>query len=168
MKHRNNKVICQDINGKQYEASVEELSFRPSVYGIIINGNKVLLSKQWDGYDFPGGGVDLGETIEEALIREVKEETGLKVKVGRIVACESSFFKLPFEGKFVQSILMYYLCEIVAGEISTAYFDAREKEYAGKPEWIDISKVNKIKFYNSIDSIEVIRQAELVKESLIK
>jgi len=87
------KIICYDIKGKQHKISSEELSFRPSVYGIIIQDDKILLSKQWDGYDFPGGGVELGETIKNALTREIKEETGLIVKVGKIIACENSFFK---------------------------------------------------------------------------
>ncbi len=168
MQNKNKKIVCQDINGKQYEASIKELSFRPSVYGVIIQDNKILLSKQWDGYDFPGGGVDLGETIEEALTREVKEETGLNVKAGRIVSCENSFFKLPFKGNFVHSILMYYLCEIVSGKISTDYFDTDEKKCADKPGWIDISRIREIKFYNSIDSIKVIKEAERIRKLLIK
>jgi 8-oxo-dGTP pyrophosphatase MutT (NUDIX family) len=73
----NKKIICKDIKGNEYAVPVEQLSFRPSVYGIIIQEGKILLSKQWDGYDFPGGGIKLGETIEQALLREVKEETGL-------------------------------------------------------------------------------------------
>ena len=50
------KVVCHDINGKLYKLNANRLTFRPSIYGILIKKNKVLLSKQWDGYDFPGGG----------------------------------------------------------------------------------------------------------------
>jgi ADP-ribose pyrophosphatase YjhB (NUDIX family) len=154
------EVICTDINGKEYKVPVSKLAFRPSVYGVIIENEKVLLSKQWDGYDFPGGGMDLGETIEESLKREIKEETGLEVKVGKVVACENSFFKLPHrEDKFVHSILIYYLCERTGGELSTANFDEHEKEYADMPEWIDINDVKKIKFYNSVGSVKIIKEA---------
>jgi 8-oxo-dGTP pyrophosphatase MutT (NUDIX family) len=45
-----------------------------------------------DGYDFPGGGVEIEETVEEALIREFVEETGIKVKVGVPFHCETQYF----------------------------------------------------------------------------
>jgi 8-oxo-dGTP pyrophosphatase MutT (NUDIX family) len=40
-------------------------------------------------------GMDLGETIEQALIREAKEETGLDVTVDELVDVRTSFFKHP-------------------------------------------------------------------------
>jgi 8-oxo-dGTP diphosphatase len=95
------EVTCEDIEGKTYQVPSDKLTFRPAVYGVIIQDGKILLSKQWDGYDFPGGGIDLGEDTETALIREVKEETGVDVEVGRIVYSSNSFFKLPFKEKFV-------------------------------------------------------------------
>ncbi len=159
MQKKNNKIICHDKDGEQFEVCAEELTFRPSVYGVILQGNKVLLSRQWDGYDFPGGAVELGETIEKALIREVKEETGLKVKVRTLLTCADSFFKLPSTDNFAHSILMYYLCEVVGGEISIDGCDALEKEYMDKPEWVEVSKVGEVKHYNSIDAVEVIKKA---------
>lgn len=153
----NKKVICRDIENKYHEVPVEKLTFRPSVYGVIIKKGKILLSKQWDGYDLPGGAIELGETIEEALIREVKEETGVDVEVGKIISCENSFFKLPGNGKPVHSILIYYQCNLLGGEISTDFFSKDEKKYAGKAEWIEVTKIKKIKFYNSIDSVKIIK-----------
>lgn len=164
---KNNKIVkCKNVYGEEFEVSVDQLTFRPSVYGIIFQDNKILLSKQWDGYDFPGGGIKLGETIEEALKREVKEETGLDIRMGDIVACENSFFKYRQKEKYVQSILIYYLCEITGGETSLDFLAESEKDYAGMPEWIDLSEVEKIKFYNSIDSLEIIKKAIEVYKKL--
>jgi len=158
-------VICRSSHGGKTEpVQAEKLIFRPSVYGIIIEGEKILLSPQWDGYDFPGGGVEKGETLEEALLREVKEETGLTVKKGGIIACEQDFFKSwYYKDVFCHSILMYFLCTNPEGEISTDGFDELEKEYMKKAEWVDIDKIDNLKFYNGVDSPAIIRKALQVK-----
>ena len=153
------EIICTDLNGNTTSVPKSKLAFRPAVYGVIIEDGKVLLSKQWDGYDFPGGGIEIGESIVDALKREVKEETGLEVEEGKILACENSFFKYRFEDKCVQSILIYYVCKRTGGELTTENFDENEKQYADMPEWIDINDLEKIKFYNAVDSIGIIKDA---------
>jgi len=153
------EITCSDIEGNKFNVSVSKLSFRPSVYAVIIENGKILLSKQWDGYDFPGGGMDLGETIEETLRREAMEETGIEIKIGRVIACENSFFKLPFTGNYVHSILMYFLCDNNGGVLTTNNFAENEKKYADMPEWIDLDNIDKIKFCNSVDSVKIIKDA---------
>lgn len=155
----NKKVVCCDLKGNRKEVSVDKLSFRPSVYAVIIKDNKVLLVRQWDGYDFPGGGLDIGETIDEALKREAWEETGLKIIKKEIVTCETSFFTLPFVKKHIQSILIYFLCDIKSGKITDKNLDEYEKEYAKKAEWVDIDKIKEVKFYNTTDSVKIIERA---------
>lgn len=61
------------------------------VAAIIFNSeNKVLITKRPAGYhlaglwEFPGGKVEDGESYEEALIREIKEETNLNISVGEL------------------------------------------------------------------------------------
>ena len=54
---------------------------RPSARGIIIREGKIAMvhSLKYDYYKFPGGGIEPGETMEQALIRETREEAGLAV-----------------------------------------------------------------------------------------
>lgn len=156
MKNKVTTVVCNDIEGNEYTVSASELTFRPAVYGVIIKEEKILLAKQWNGYDFPGGGIELGEHIEDALVREVKEETGIDVKPIKILYSNSSFFKLPFDDKYVQSIHLYYLCEPAGGELTTEFFDTNEVKYADHPEWVDLDTIPKLKLYSSTDPQKIL------------
>ena len=162
------KVVCRDgHSGEKQTVEAESLIFRPSVYGVIIEKGKVLLVPQFDGYDFPGGAVEKGETLEEALNREVKEETGLTVKKDIIISCEQDFFKSPHYrlNTGYHSILMHFFCKDPQGEISADGFDENEKTYSKKAEWIEIDRIDSLKFYNGVDSPAIIRKAlQLIKK----
>ena len=156
------KVICHDQYGKLYGINADKLTFRPSIYGILIKKNKILLSKQWDGYDFPGGGAEINETIEEALKREFWEETGLKVKSIKIIHVGTSFYYSTERKKYWNCQLFYFLVKKTGGKLSKENFDDKKKEYADMAKWIDIKKIGKIKFYNSIgnkNSVKIIKNA---------
>lgn len=153
------KVICKAMTGHTHEVPVSELSFRPSVYGVIVKDGKVLLSSQWDGWDFPGGGMELGESIDETFVREIKEETGLDVKRGSLLHVADSFFTHP-DQKHYHTILMYFSAEQLRGEISAAGLSADEKIYAREAQWIPIVDVAGLRFYNQVDSLSLIRLAQ--------
>jgi len=68
------------------------------VYGVVKKNNKILLIKKARGpyanlFDLPGGGIEFGETPEQALIREMAEETGLSVTNYKLSFCDSVCFK---------------------------------------------------------------------------
>lgn len=153
-------VECRRNHGPNVERKADELRFRPSVYGVIVKGGQVLLLPQWDGYDFPGGGIDKGERIEDALVREVKEETGMDVRPGPLLHVADDFFMPANEALApFHSILLYYACEITGGELSVAGFTEFEKKVSRIAEWVPIDKVLTLKFYNPIDSPALIRKA---------
>jgi 8-oxo-dGTP diphosphatase len=150
-----------DIYGKGYEVPIDELRWRPSVYGIVINDGEILLSKQFgDKYDLPGGGLELGEEPEAAVIREIKEETGLDAKNPRLVALKNSFFMTAHaENKPYHCLLIYYVCDLVGGEISTDGFDEWEKQYASPAEWLDLIQLDGIKVASSVDYRPIVKKA---------
>lgn len=158
-KHARPLVLCCDKDGNPQHVPRESLVFRPAVYGIIIRDGKILLVPHWDGYGFPGGGIEKGETLDEALAREVKEETGLSVERGDIVACESSFY-IPQKGNSVfHSILLYFLRKNIQGTISDAHFEEGERTYVRRAEWVDIKEIERITIYSSKDSARIIHKA---------
>lgn len=72
-----------------------ELRVRPT--GILIENNRLLVVKQWAtpkrGWSLPGGRLEAEETIEQCLIREFKEETGLDIKVKELLYITDRFFQ---------------------------------------------------------------------------
>jgi 8-oxo-dGTP diphosphatase len=154
------KVTVPDVYGTTHEIDTHELRWRPSAYGIVIKDSKLLVSPEFNGYDLPGGGLELGELPEQAVVREIKEETGLDVINPRPVSFRSNFFLLPGdkEGSAIQSILLYYVCEFVDGELSDAGFDEREKQHSHFPEWLPLDRLDSIKVTSSIDWREFVHQ----------
>ena len=152
-------ITCRTYDNQTQEVPAEELQFRPSVYGIIIRDNAVLLSRQWDGYDFPGGGIEKGERIGDALAREIHEETGMTARINKLVHVADDFFLTIRSKRPIQSTLLYYTCTNISGEISSEFLDGNEKTYMQAAEWIPLNRIDDIKFYNSINSPELIRKA---------
>ena len=156
------KVRCHYINNKEEKFDSDKLLFRPSVYGLLIKDNKIVLIKQRGGYDFPGGGIKIHETIEEALKREFWEETGLRIKPVRVIHCQTSFFVLPSLDQIKRPrncVMMYYICELEGGKFSIKNFSEFEKFEALYPEWVELNKIDQIKFQNSVDSPMIITNA---------
>ena len=62
-------------------------SIRVSSRAILLHNNQILLNCFGDGlyYNFPGGGIEPGETAIEAVVREVFEESGLRVEAQRLL-----------------------------------------------------------------------------------
>lgn len=103
------------LDKKDYDPSWPRFQ-RPSVRAIILRGNRVAMvhSLKYDYYKFPGGGVEAGESHKEALIREVLEETGLRVILSSITEF-GSVLRLRRDGNGAEEIFeqenFYYCCE---------------------------------------------------------
>ncbi len=97
---------------------MEKSSFYVNVLGIIFNPKtkKILIGRRENDpyikeltWCFPGGRIECGEELEDALQREIKEKTGLKIEnLGAIFAKT-----YPEKREFLS---IYYLCEAVGGK----------------------------------------------------
>ncbi|HEX4921650.1 MAG TPA: NUDIX domain-containing protein, partial [Candidatus Bathyarchaeia archaeon] len=78
------------------KSSRDQVFPEPTVGALIVNKEgKILLAKshKWfDKYTLPGGHIEVGETMKEALKREVKEEVGLDVEVGEFLTMQEAIF----------------------------------------------------------------------------
>ena len=84
---------------------------RISIYGVIYVGKKILLTDQdEEEIQLPGGGVDLDEPKLHALIREVLEETGWKIKPIRHIGMYQRFVFMPEYELWAHKICHFYFC----------------------------------------------------------
>jgi len=98
------------------------------------NDGYVLVKRKNEAYRgrwaIPGGLVEYGETVEQAAIREAKEETGLEVKLIRLVGVYSDPTRDP-RGHYIS---IAYLAEAVSGELKAATDAEEVKVFERKPK----------------------------------
>jgi ADP-ribose pyrophosphatase YjhB (NUDIX family) len=75
-------------------------------------------SKEVEAWGLPGGAVEIGESIEEAMLREVKEETGLDVIVEHLIGVYSKYFAAYQNGDEAQTICYLFKCTVADGELA--------------------------------------------------
>lgn len=85
------------------------------------SGEKLLMVKNYGEngsyYTLPGGAVEAGETLQEAAIREAKEETGLDVSIGGLFSVSENFF----EERGHHAVFFIFAGQILGGKIAIAF-----------------------------------------------
>lgn len=99
--------------------------------GIVYKDGLYLIVRQakWDIYTFPGGGRELGETLEECCKREVLEETGVTVKILDLRTTVKEYY---IDSKWVNH---YFLCEFIEDTGANALTD-EEKDLGLEVLWL--------------------------------
>lgn len=123
--------------------------FRYRAAAIIIENNHLLFAgnEREDYYYSIGGGVHIGESAEEAVKREVFEETGIEYEVDRLAFIHENFFvgDGSLVGKECHEIAFYYLMK------SKGSFELKSNSYTqGVKEnmyWIHSDKLNEYRAY---------------------
>jgi ADP-ribose pyrophosphatase YjhB (NUDIX family) len=145
-------IIAHDLFGQGHKRNLRNFRFRVSVYGVLIEKTQVLFKRHpaIDKYDLPGGGIEMGESIPEGLIREFKEETGLIVKPEKLLLVKDDFF--TFEGEDAHGILIFYTVRKMGGRLRTNNTDSVEIKY------FDLNTLNKDHIYRTCcDVVDLIR-----------
>lgn len=118
------------------------------VAAIIVKGKKVFATQRGygefkDGWEFPGGKIEPGESPEEALVREIREELDVDIKVGRLL--ETVEYDYP---KF-HLTMHCFICELLSEEIVLKeHEDAKwlEEDELDSVDWLpaDVGIIDKI------------------------
>lgn len=142
--------ILATFDEKNYQDTVTVYE-KYSVRAIMMRGGRLAMQCSRDGeYKIPGGGIEAGEDCIQALVREVREETGLHViedsiqELGEIIEIRRDIFEAS--KKFICHSLFYY-CRIEPGRADALHLTASEiaKGYTlkwEKPE--EICRTNRL------------------------
>jgi ADP-ribose pyrophosphatase YjhB (NUDIX family) len=128
------------------------------VGAVILDGDRVLLVKRGQeplkgAWSLPGGAVEIGEGLEAALVREVREETCLDVVVGPVVEVLDSI-RLDAEGRAeYHYVIIDYACRLRAGASQAAACGSD----AAALEWIAVADLEQYRVTPA--AIAVIRKA---------
>ena len=105
--------------------------------GCIFNENgEVLLQKHGDSkkWGFPGGAVEIGETPQMAAVREIKEETGLDVRVEKTIGVYTDLDMVYPNGDKAQSIIIAFELKAVGGKLHCDQEETLELKFFSKDQ----------------------------------
>ncbi len=125
-----------------------------TVLCLLTHGEKLLLQnrvkKDWAGYTLPGGHVEPGESVVEAVIREMREETGLTVQKPRLCGIKQ------FPGKEGRYLVFLFRSDSFTGELQSSS--------EGKMEWIRRDRLDEYKTVADFRELLQVMEAEELTE----
>lgn len=109
---------------------------------VVIKDNKLLMTLRKESelpdahlkWEYPGGKADFGETPQEAIVREVLEETGVKVRVNRLLPyVQTNYWKYDWGNQ--QTLCFIFVCDFISEETRIA------DHHVEKIDWVELNKV---------------------------
>jgi 8-oxo-dGTP diphosphatase len=114
----------------------EKLAAGGVVFTLSDDGEQRVLiihRPEYDDWSFPKGGVEPGESLEDAALREVREETGIECRIGQKIDISRYMYRTR-KGNMKPKAVHYFLMEATSSHISV---DGDEVDIA---EWLSIDE----------------------------
>lgn len=111
-----------------------------SVYAVIRRRGRILLTQDHykAGWKLPGGGVETGELILEALTREVREEVGLDIRPRRLLLMANWLKKRTSLGR----LRLYFVADSVRGEIVLGRDEVAQARWFSRQELLALKEAD--------------------------
>ena len=126
-----NNYQCLSCKRKVFARSYPGVAVLPIKDGSVLIAKRARQPKKgtWDSI---GGFMKEGESPSKAAFREAKEETGLEIKLGRLLGIYTDSY--TYEGIVYETLNLYYLAEIIGGQL-------RAKDDVSGLVWFPINKL---------------------------
>lgn len=132
-----------------YKVNNEKFNYR--VCGIIIDNDKILAmhDERSPYYYLPGGRVNMGETAEHAVVREIEEELGISSKIIRPLWLNQAFFKEDVDNLNYHELCIYFLMDISESNLLSKgeKFSLQEGTHLHDFEWLRFERLKEEYFY---------------------
>lgn len=154
---------CSSSDDCRFDRGNRRFNYRAAA--VIIEDGCVLLAKSdaADYYYSVGGAVQFGETAQEAVKREVFEETGIEYEVDRLVFVHENLFedKDVFEGIYCNEIAFFFLMKPMGKQkIEKESYCATGREYM---HWVPLEELKNLRVYPTFFAEELVNLSEGVK-----
>jgi len=122
----------QVLKSQQHRPNARALIFDSAHHHILVEKN---LGAHENYVNFPGGGIEVGETLQECITREIMEEIGARIRDFEFLFLVENF--IPFEGQYLGGIELY--CEIT---LETEKIEPQEEGF--EFHWIEVSALKNL------------------------
>lgn len=130
---------------------IETQKFNYRVCAMIISGNKILAMRDERSPYFylPGGRVAMGETAEQAVVREVQEELGVTPKIARPLWLNQAFFTEDVDSLRYHELCIYFLMDVSDTNLLEKgnVFTLTEGKHIHTFEWLEFKRLKNEYFY---------------------